>query len=172
MNVGMSRLVVAFVAGCTFTPGTAPSIDAPAVMPTADAAVDAAVTWRVVETLMLPTCCTASATMISSSMVPPAGVSYRLRVSGTFICTFGGEPADAEYWNRSPMDFADAIDFGVAIDDVLVDGAKTPRWGAYSAASTYETTYVGTGQPLRAILYDSQYDNNKGNLVLEILEAD
>jgi len=109
--------------------------------------------------------------MVNSTFVPAAGVTYRLRVSGTFSCTFGGAPADAEYWSATPTDFADAIDFGLSIDDVTVDGVKTPRWGAYSAQSTYEASYVGTGQPLRAILYDSQYDNNTGNLTLEILAA-
>ena len=186
-------LVVAVVCGCGFEPG--PAIHDPgsgsstpdaraSVSPDASAGdaastADAPWAWTLVETVTIQT---ASTTAASSMTTFASGVTYRLRVSGSFTCTTYGAPADAEYWidtNTSPTTPLDtaptmngSVDFGLAIDDLSVNSTKTPHWGAYASNHIYEALYTGRGQPLQALLYDSQYNNNSGTLKLEIYAHD
>ena len=53
--------------------------------------------------------------------------------------------------------------------DVVVSGTKWPRWGNATTNHVYTVSYTGHGAPLKAVLFDSQYDNNMGSLELQIL---
>jgi hypothetical protein len=176
----LSALVVA--TGCSFTHGTTPPqtdatmrFDAAAAPDTssaiADAVTDAALQWTVIDTLGVETYAPGlTPTPTTSNVVLLDGRTYRLRASGMFPCTTGGTPADAEYWDfTAKNDTTSGIDFGISINDVTPDGNKT-HWGPYSASHVYEVTFAGTGAPITATLFDSQYDNNQGTLKLEILE--
>lgn len=173
--MGRACPILVVIAGCSFGHGTPIETAADASMTTASDAADAMdrdpdampKSWVKIETMQLATCCTQEQTAALSTMPLAASGSYLLRVSGTFTCTFTGEPADAEFWGNPPMDFASGIDFGVGIDDLVVDSAK-PHWTATTNDHVYEQPYTGAGRPLQVILYDSQYDNNTGNLTLEI----
>jgi hypothetical protein len=141
--------------------------DAPGVV--IDAAPDAPP--MVVDTIIVPS----DGTIVMSTFVPAAGVTYRLRASGTFTAVPPAEDplADAEYYNRTgssgPTDIGSSIDVGLAIDDDVVDDMKTPHWGPFAANGIYEVDYVGTGAPLGAQIHDCCYGDNVGTLTLEIL---
>ncbi len=172
-NMGqLSLAAVAILSACSFSRGAPPAASAPdAESPDGHTpvAADAAATasWHVIETMTIDTTTTVPA---SSQTTLASGMTYHLRASGTFGCTYANTPADAEYWDVSPPnDLASPVDFGLGIDDVTIDGTKTPHWGPYTSTHVYEVPYTGRGMPLRAVLYDSQYDNNTGTLTLEIL---
>ena len=132
---------------------------------TADAAP---ASWHVIETLVIDT---KTNVAINSHTSLTNGVAYQLQVSGTFICTFGGDMADSEYfWDQyGQHDMSQGVDVGLAVDDVVVSGTKWPRWGNATSNHVYLVSYTGHGAPLKAVLFDSQYDNNSGSLELQIL---
>jgi hypothetical protein len=110
-------------------------------------------------------------TPVSSSIVLTAGVTYRLRASGTW--DIEGTAADAEYWNFDngpPFDDScdNFTDAGLAIDDVTINGPKQPRWGPYQPTHIYEIDHLGTGAALVANIHDDDLSNNGGALTLEI----
>ena len=165
--------------GCSYAAGVpaGPPVampDASQVVP-ADVATgpDAPWTWSVIETMTIDS---TSTTPQLSQMTLAAGVEYRLSVSGTFTCTYGGALGDAEYWwdatNQDWADTSGSVDFGLALDDAAPSNAKTPHWGPLVTAHAYEITYVGKGTPLQALINDIQYDNNSGSLQLQILAHD
>lgn len=126
------------------------------------------VEWVVAEELAVP----ADGTKTTSALVLEAGVRYRLRASGTIRCGFDVF-GDAEFYGVQPngevMDGTPALDFGLAVNDAIVDGARTPRWGAYDAAHRYEIEWMGDGAPLVAQVHDDSYAYASGTLTLEIL---
>jgi hypothetical protein len=135
--------------------------------PRMDAGIDAPGEFVVLEEISVP---------VSSGTVPSAnellaGVTYRLRASGTFnagVDTFG----DAEYigfTTGTPIDTQSGIDIGLAVNDTVVDGARMPKWGAYSDSHVYEVDFVGKGVPIVVQFHDATYGNNTGSLTLTIL---
>ena len=109
-------------------------------------------------------------TVVDSVAVLQAGQTYLLRVSGVFQITSAGALSDAEYWDNAGTfsDTVSGIDVGVAINDTVVDGNKTPHWGAYNASHIYEVNFVGTGAVIATMVHDGNLTNNVGNLTLEI----
>jgi hypothetical protein len=135
--------------------------------PGMDAGIDAGGEFVVLEEISVP---------VSSGTVPSAnellaGVTYRLRASGTFNAgqdTFG----DAEYigfTTGTPVDTQSGIDIGLAVNDTVVDGTRMPKWGAYRDTHVYEADFVGNGTPIVAQFHDATYGNNNGSLTLTIL---
>lgn len=112
-------------------------------------------------------------TPVQSRVTLEAGVTYELRVSGTFYIAGGVDPyGDAEYWDfangaRDKCDdgFTDA---GLAIDDPTVDDDKQPHWGPYRPDHLYVTDFVGKGAPISATIHDVGPSNNAGELTLEV----
>jgi hypothetical protein len=51
----------------------------------------------------------------------------------------------------------------------VVDGTRSPDWGAFSSSHSYTFVMAGTGATLTAQFHDPNYDNgNSGSLTLEI----
>ena len=118
---------------------------------------------------------------VESEVTLLAGTTYRLVVSGivTVSTTAGGYSADAEYfWRDSePNSVFDGqggeqpVDIGVSIDDPEVDGNKSPDWGAPTANHTYQELVVGDNETITARFHDGNYDNNSGELTLQIYQT-
>ena len=126
--------------------------------------------WVQVDELSIPV--NSVTARVTSTFVLQANVGYRLRASGTFFTTSLGRLGDAEYYNFNvgpPVDEAAGIDVGLAVNDPIVDGTRTPRWGAYSAEHVYEVPWMGAGAPIIVQLHDGNYADNVGALKLEIL---
>lgn len=165
-------------AGGDLAPTDAPPRDARAPDAGRDAAPDAAVvppdappSWTVIETLSVP--CTGQ--VVFSTQLLRAGVTYRLRASGECIANpDSGSRADAEYLGynlaSTPINDAEGVDNGLAIDDVTPGPSRLPDWGPFSATHTYEVPWIGTGLSLSAMFHEQNVFNNSGALALEILE--
>jgi hypothetical protein len=162
--------LLACLAACRFDLPAGP-VDAP---PTPDTSDDGE--FVVIETLAVPSVPTGSgmpSPVITSTKVLQAGVTYRLRASGTFFTalqTF----ADAEYFDiepgRTPMDAPSGIDVGLAVDEPSLTSTRAFRWGAFSAGHVYEAAFIGKGGTITAQVHDNNYSVNSGTLTLEILE--
>ena len=134
--------------------------------PGMDGGIDAGGEFIVVEEISVPV----SSGTVASANELLAGVTYRLRASGTYNAaqdTFG----DAEYigFTGTPADTVSGVDVGLAVNDITVDGTRTPKWGAYRDSHVYEVDFVGNGTPIVAQLHDATYGNNTGSLTLTIL---
>jgi hypothetical protein len=159
------RCLLACLAACTFAACTfsAPKLDADA----APGDGDGGGVWTVVEELTVPV----RGEMVTSTVVLQAGVGYRLRASGTCyvaLQTLG----DAEYYDfpDPPVDgTVGGVDVGLAVNDSIIDGTRTPRWGAYSDTHVYEVEWMGNGAPIVAQFHDGNTSNNGGMLTLAIL---
>ena len=142
----------------------------PDAMPDAspDAPPDAPPMWTDVETRTIP----CSGASVTSTTVLIAGVTYRLRASGTCIVNdVNNSQADPDwhYFNLgTPRDTEAGVDNGIAIDDATPGASKLPSWGAYSSAHTYTVDWVGGGAVITARYHDSNYSNNSGSLTLTI----
>jgi hypothetical protein len=106
------------------------------------------------------------------------GQRYLFRVSSYIRDEDWG--LDAEYYFRrddptNPAEIYDACfdgtDVGLSIDDALLDGDKSPRWGAYTAEHNYERKVIGEGERARLRLHDCRYEENTGSLTVEIFCA-
>jgi YD repeat-containing protein len=95
-----------------------------------------------------------------------AGVHYELVASGYLY--LGGDLgyADAEYafsltspTTRIISRYA-KINYGIGIDDTVVDGNKYAYWGSYNTNHTYSIDVVGTGLPLMLDYHDDNYSDN------------
>jgi hypothetical protein len=133
-----------------------------------DAPHDTPPAWTDVETRAIP----CSGADVTSTTVLSAGVTYRLRGSGT--CTVNnsnnsqGDP-EWHYFNLgTPRDTEAGVDNGIAIDDATPGARKLPAWGAYSPSHSYTVDWLGTGTPITARYHDSNYSNNGGSLTLTI----
>jgi hypothetical protein len=123
--------------------------------------------WIVVEELSIPV---SSASVISARDLV-AGVSYRLRASGTYFAA-DNTLGDAEYFGfnaGAPTDALSGIDVGLAVNDAMVDSTRMPKWGAYKDTHVYEIDWVGNGTVITVQLHDATYGNNTGSLTLTIL---
>lgn len=158
--------MLTLVASCSFSPRTAPPDDPAVDADVDDAPPDSPLTWGVVETIVIDT---ANPTPMVSRTTLQAGVTYRLRASGTANVIDGIE-GDSEYYDfANPKDNACCEDVGIGIDDPIVDTSTTPDWGPYNATHVYEIAWIGTGATITAAYQDTVYGNNTGNLMLEIL---
>ncbi len=181
-----------FAVGCGFgssgdtLPARTPDASPDGVIPIGDGAIDGAIdaidapaakSWVVIETLTLAS--KPALSVETSKMSLTSGVGYRLRASGTYLTRPAqpGQPAiyvDAEYRDFDQPDDAGSVDYGIAVDDVPVDEITKPYWGQYNSLHVYEVDWPGTGQPIRAGIVDgdmaADYNNNVGELTLEILE--
>ncbi len=110
---------------------------------------------------------TASASPVVSLPLA-AGVTYRLRATGTATVIDGLE-GDAEYWDfPNRRDSGCCEDVGIGIDDPIIDLDTRPDWGPYNEAHIYEIEWMGTGAAISAQYQDTYYGNNSGTLTLEI----
>jgi hypothetical protein len=160
--------LLAMLSACSFDPQRAID-DAPPVDVGVDASIDAPFTMQIpIETLAIP----ASGEVIQFTSVLEAGRPYLLRASGTFVIVSSSQlRADAEYFRFSdPIEKNQTVDVGLAVDDEVVDLERQPFWGAYNPEHVYEVEWLGEGRPIRAMIHDSNYTNNSGELELTILE--
>lgn len=117
----------------------------------------------------------ATGEVVTSSVVLSADASYTLVASGEVVVNDDGFSADSDYWWDDGIpglgfDGFDGVDYGLAINDLDVDGTRSPDWGEFSPDShSYQTTMPGTDGVLTAQFHDRDYDNgNSGSLSLEI----
>lgn len=101
-----------------------------------------------------------------------AGQVYRVQVSGA-AATNATHSVDAEYdfLNATPATIADTnatVDVGLSIDDATTDASKSPKWGPYNPAHTYEQQIVGQGRPASLLMQDSVYGDNSGSVTVTI----
>jgi hypothetical protein len=102
----------------------------------------------------------------TSTAVLQSGVTYKLRASGT-ITVADGSPcpfADAEFerFDASGSDSCgifgdlafDGTDTGIGVNDSVLDGAKFPKWGAYTTSHEYTIDFVGLGAPITVMYHD------------------
>ena len=156
-----SLCLVAFFVACLAACG---SDGSPAGMDAPDAPSSE---WIVVEEFSVPV----SSATVTSVNVLQAGVTYRLRASGTYTAALD-TLGDAEYFGfnaGAPTDALPNVDVGLAINDMTVDPTRTPKWGPYTDTHIYELDFVGTGTTITAQLHDATYANNTGSLTLTIL---
>ena len=109
---------------------------------------------------------------INSTTVLLSSFNYEIKVSGTFEigCIGNGAqpcPTDAEWFLPSttgtPGSFAsDSTDIGVQIDNVKID------WGPYNPSRMYTTQMIGLDSTIFINYLDSFYDDNLGELTVEI----
>lgn len=113
-------------------------------------------------------------TVITSQKTLTDGVRFQLSVDG--VASLGDDvDADAEFfWFRANpqqiMDDSSGIEIGLAIDDMVIDDARTPDWGAYRSDHRYEVEFIGRGAAINVQFHDSACSNNTGILELAILE--
>jgi len=176
---------VAACCGCSFSPGkfggggSSDVIDAPLDDSSADARLTDAspdgapigsdAMWVDIETMQVP-CLSAT---VTSTHVLAAGVTYRLRTSGTCVIGSNGLLGDAEYWNfnnGTPTDIAanGTIDIGIAINDPTMDLPKQPHWGNYTSGHVYQIDWIGAGSTIDALYHEQGPSNNSGNITLVI----
>jgi hypothetical protein len=164
----VTTLVVSLGA-CSFDPTrTGASGDPPIEVDGAVAVPDGpGPTWTVVETIIVDS---ANPEPEVSTTVLEAGVTYRLRVSGTITNVIDSFQGDADYVDfDNPRDHGCCEDIGLGIDDLVVNDLDTqPDWGPYKPNHVYEVEWVGKGATITALFQDTFYDNNIGNLTLEI----
>lgn len=130
-----------------------------------------------VDTLTIP----AVGTEVDSDVALLAGVTYRLVASGivTVSNSSGGWSADAEYFweNDQASTVYDGqggdppLDVGLAIDDNDIDAPKTPDWGPPRSDHTYDALWPGDGSKITAQFHEGNWDNNSGELTLEIYQT-
>lgn len=122
--------------------------------------------WTVVETIPIDS---ANPVAQVSAMTLDAGVTYRLRASGTAL-VIPPHMGDADYYDfTNPKDDGCCEDIGIGVDDAAVDLDTTPDWGPYTTTHVYEIEWIGKGGPISAVFQDTLYTNNVGTLTLEIL---
>jgi len=121
-------------------------------------------------------------TPVVSSTTLLAGVPYYLRASGT--CTIGfvrpyAPDADAEYaftpsdptnlggvTDRCPG--SSGIELGIGIDDPVIDGTKTPKWGPYDPTHVYTIAFTGKGAPITLNYHDCVHRDNVGSMTVDV----
>lgn len=126
------------------------------------------------ETISVPV----DGSVVMSATTLVTGARYKIRASGTFSVGGPGDGrGDAEYANFSnpPASLQDVCgagslgeDLGIGIDDPVIDGRKSPRWGAYSATHEYTIGAPGSGARIGLNYHDCVYGDNSGMLVVEI----
>jgi RHS repeat-associated protein/uncharacterized delta-60 repeat protein len=71
-------------------------------------------------------------------------------------------PADVTAWDNSQWVGHGNIDYGISINDPVIDQNKSPKWDApaQSSDNTYTTPFVGLGQPAVLRFHDDYYADN------------
>jgi len=169
-RAGCIAAFAGLLTGCLSSPpGGAPIDGSPpdAGPPAADAG------FTIVETLPVLGNCT----VLTSEKTLEAGVSYRLAVDG--VISLGGEAdaeaaADAEYFwfVTAPETIGDStvgVDFGLAVDDIVIDEERVPDWGDYRSDHRYGVEFIGLGDRINAQFHDNDCGNNSGTLNLVVL---
>lgn len=186
---GCLTLAGLLLAGCSFNPGGSsgsdpgsdagggfsdglPDPDGGSRTPDAAGADAAPVEPVLLETLAIDV---ASEQTVQSTVVLLSGRTYRLVASGEAVVRdddLGRYMGDADYWWGGIFDGEDSyggVDYGLAINDIQVDGSRSPDWGEFADSHVYETTMPGNDSVLSALFFDSNYGNgNSGSLSLEI----
>lgn len=137
--------------------------------------------YELVETVPLTSIVAVEGGTIPSSIVLQAGVTYKLRASGTVRLNTspGGWTLDAEYfWQGvNPGVFYDengTFDAGVAINAPYTGLGLVvpPNWGPYNSSThTYQVDFVGLGAPITFNVWDSAGaygDNSSSDLQVQI----
>ena len=130
--------------------------------------------YVLVETIVVPV----DGSVVSSATTLAAGVTYKVRASGTFSVGGPGDGrGDAEYANFSnpPGSLQDVCgagtageDLGIGVNDTVNDSRKSPGWGAYDPTHEYTVDAPGTGARLQLNYHDCLYSDNSGSLTVEI----
>ena len=127
------------------------------------------------ETITVPV----DGSIVTSSTTLEGGIAYKLSASGSFV--IGGPGfADAEYaFNSSFSTVVDhcfglpsEVDFGIGVDDTIVDNVKSPFWGAFDPSHVYVVNLQGLGQPIMLNYHDCFYPDNSGSLTVEIFRLE
>lgn len=135
----------------------------------------AGLTYVPVETLTVPV----DSSAVNSTHFLQSGLGYRVTAWGTFNTGGPGDGlADAEYADFSnppgsvvdecARDTVTTVDFGLAINDAVVDSTRNPDWGAFASDHVYTTTVIGAGAPLTFNYHDCNYSGNSGSLNVAI----
>lgn len=135
--------------------------------PPIDAGPDAMPVWTMIETIAVP----CSGMEVLSTTVLTASETYRLRAAGECVTNDSNDShGDAEYAynNFTNVSVSGGVDVGLAVNDTVVDGTKTPAWGAYQSSHNYSVMFLGLGARIVAKFHDPNYDNNSGQLTLYI----
>ena len=112
-----------------------------------------------------------SGTVVTSTTSLDAGVSYKIRASGTMQIAPDPLFADAEYARFSdPIDntVTGNVDLGIGIDDTANDADKFPVWGPYDASHVYVINLGGQDAAIGLNFHDSFYPDNSGSLGVDI----
>ena len=146
--------------------------DGGAVLPTSSAEIHYLAAQPVhVESITVPV----DGTAVVSSTVLQAGVVYAVIASGQFAN--GADLCDAEYSANASLTLIQdncqnspaGVDIGLAIDDLILDNSKSPRWGPFSLDHIYAATVVGSGAPITVNFHDCGYSDNSGTLQVELV---
>ena len=95
-----------------------------------------------------------------------------MSVSERARCIIVSLGADFILSNADPstgVDVDSGIDAGLSIDDPMVDGSKSAKWGAYNASHVYETQFIGKGRPAQLRMHDGDYSDNSGSVLVTII---
>jgi hypothetical protein len=115
------------------------------------------------------------------SPVLAQGRAYTVTVSG-MIRQGNLVGLDAEYLFAliippPPSTIKDAVgdfapyDVGLAIDDAVIDGTKSPKWGPYNPDHVYSQQIIGQGRPVSLQFHDDAYAALSGSLSVTIVCA-
>ena len=118
--------------------------------------------YVLVETLSVPP----DGSVVQSQATLATGVVYKLQASGS-----DGGGGDAEYdfgGNNNCTPYEPPTDLGIGVDDVTVDGEKTPNWGPYSGDHVYTVDFTGKGARIAVNYHDCIYTDNQGGLVVKV----
>ena len=119
------------------------------------------------ETLTVP----ATGEVVTSTVVLVSGASYQLVATGE-VTVRDGYGGDADYWYDVVFgvggDSSGGVDIGLAVNDTVIDGDRSPDWGEYTESHSYQSTMGGTGSTLTAQYHDPNFSNNGGSMSLEI----
>jgi hypothetical protein len=99
--------------------------------------------------------------------------------SGSFVISAPGF-ADSEYaFNSSLSTVIDhcfglpsEVDFGIGVDDAIIDNVKSPFGGAFDTSHVYVVDLQGLGRPIMLNYHDCFYLDNSGSLTVEIFRED
>ncbi|MDP9174256.1 MAG: Ig domain-containing protein, partial [Planctomycetota bacterium] len=95
------------------------------------------------------------------------GVHYKLQASGAFQIASNPYYADAQYMfdgtniYQQVNSTQSGINYGIAINDSVLDQNKPAYWGAYSSNHIYSIDIVGTGKPISISYHDDDAFDNK-----------
>lgn len=113
---------------------------------------------------------------VSSSQELVSGEEYRFVASGTFTYSSAEfNQADAEYFEKSSgwIKGESGPYLGIPyVIDVSVDGYDdNDDWGDYNPNHIYSMDYTGDGKEVKFLIWDSNYDDNEGSILIDIFKV-